>query len=240
MDLGSLKAWLKARLGSDRRASYSQFGEDSVLYAYFWGKQWRPNARTPRKLQRKGTYVDIGAYSPTEGSNTFVFYREGWRGINVDPSISTIRNFRLVRPRDLSVCAAVGTENGEIAFYSWGEPNVFNTTSPEIATKRENQLGRKPVCRIVPCMTLASILERNLSRDCPIDFLTVDVEGRDADVLRSNDWDRYRPELIVVEDYSRTIGELLGSPIHALLTSYEYEMFSWTNPSVIYRNGLFS
>lgn len=233
---GSTKAWIKARFNLDRRSSYSQFGEDAVLYSYFWGKQWIANQPTPRRIIQPGFYIDIGAYSPTECSNTFVFYKEGWTGVNVDPAPTTIKNFNAVRPNDRNVCAAIGLAPGQVRMYSWGDPNVFNTTSAELAAERAVQLGREPTVIDVPSMTLTSLLEQYLPAGRQISFMTIDVEGKDEEVLQSNDWDRYRPELVVVEDYSESVEALLASSIHRRMTSFDYDMYAWVRPSVVYRD----
>jgi FkbM family methyltransferase len=227
---------LKALANVNRKDTYSQFGEDAFLHAYFWGKEWKPGARSGRRLKRRGFYVDVGAYSPTECSNTYVFYQCGWRGINVDATPESVRGFQLVRRRDINLNCAIAREEGEVLFYVWDRPSVFNTMSEEVATRKENELGEPPEIIRVPCLRLETVLKRHLPVGTAIDFLSVDVEGMDLQVLQSNDWERYRPELVVVEDHVASFDDLSNSPVRAFMRDHDYDLHAWIRPSVIYRN----
>jgi FkbM family methyltransferase len=233
----SLVSYLKAQLNLDRRHTYSQFGEDAFLYSYFWGKDWDPTSRARRRLRRTGCYVDIGAFSPTECSNTHLFYERGWRGINVDATPESVRGFNLVRTRDVNLHCAIGCNEGPLSLYVWDRPSVFNTMCQEVARQRERELGRPPQVVSVPCLRLETVLDRHLPRGAQIDFLNVDAEGGDLDVLRSNDWDRYRPELVVVEDHVDSYDDLSHSPMRTFLRDQCYEIHAWIRPSVIYRRA---
>ncbi len=228
-------SYLKARFKLSRKHTYSQFGEDAFLVSYFWGKDWDPRSSTPGKLRRTGCYVDIGAYSPTECSNTHVFYQRGWRGINIDATPESVRAFDLVRKQDINLHCAIGPHEGPVSLYVWDRPSVFNTLCPDVARQRERELGRPPDVVSVPCLRLETVLDRYLTRGTAIDFLNVDAEGADLDVLRSNNWDRYRPELVVVEDHVGSFDDLSDSPVRTLLRHRGYEIHAWIRPSVIYR-----
>lgn len=232
----ALVAYLKARLNLSRKHTYSQWGEDAFLYSYFCGKAWDPRLRGPGRLRKVGCYVDIGAYSPTECSNTHLFHERGWRGINVDATPESVRAFDLVRPGDINLHCAIGCAEGPVSLYVWDRPSVFNTLSSEVAQQRERALGRPTEVVSVPCLRLETVLDRHLRRGIGIDFLNVDVEGADLDVLRSNDWDRYRPELVVVEDHVESLDDLSDSPVRTFLRDQGYEIHAWVRPSVIYRS----
>ena len=226
---------VKKLLGLDRRTSYSQYGEDAILFSYFWEKEWTPQLVSPPRLRRTGFYVDVGAYAPVQNSNTNLFYESGWSGINVDPTPGVIDTFTRTRPRDLNLQLAVAEEHGELEFFSWGSPCVYNTLSAEVAAERSATLG--PPTRIhVPCVTLADLLEQHLPPGTAIDFLSVDVEGMDLAVLRGNDWDRFRPEVVLAESYVYDLQTLLADPLHAFVTAQGYELFAWAPPSLMYRS----
>jgi len=78
---------------------YSQFGEDAVLRVLV------------NSGERPGFYVDVGAYHPKHLSNTYFFYKKGWRGINIDPNPRSIKLFNLLRPTDINLNVAIA--NGE-------------------------------------------------------------------------------------------------------------------------------
>jgi FkbM family methyltransferase len=152
-----------------------------------------------------GSIIDVGAFSPMECPNTHVFYRHGWNGINIDAMPGVMDSFTRLCKRDVNLNIAIGGESRELTFYSWGTPNVFNTADPELARQGAESLGRQPNEVNVHCMKLADVLERCMPSGTHIDFLTVDVKGLDLDVLQSNNWEKYRPELVVAEDYSSSL-----------------------------------
>ena len=199
-------ALLKSLLNLNVFYSYSQFGEDAYVYSYFLGKGWRRDA--PMFLPRDGFYVDIGAYSPTECSNTHAFYKHGWHGINIDATPGVMSAF-----------------------------NVFNTADPDLAKKREIELGVKPRIVRVPCTTLENVLDQYMDGSENIDILSVDVEGFDLEVLKSNNWDRYRPEIIIAETYEKSIAELTEADIYKYMLIKEYELIAWLCPSLIFRDA---
>ena len=229
-----LKGYLKYLLDTDSVKSYSQFGEDAFVHAYFLGKSWR-NGKS-MALPHEGFYVDIGAYSPTECSNTFAFYKRGWRGMNVDAAPGTMKAFDLVRRRDINLNVAVGSEPGAIEFFCWGYPSVFNTADPDVARERAIVLGRQPATVTVPCYRLADLLEEHMPAGSTLRLLSVDVEGRDLDVLQSNDRGRYRPELLIAETYATAIEAVLESELHNFMRSQHYELLAWLRPSIIFRD----
>jgi FkbM family methyltransferase len=241
VDLGrrTLSATNKARLKSvlqlDRRESYSQYGEDAVLFAYFWGKESSPHKVGRPKLRHQGFYVDIGAYAPTYISNTYLFYRAGWHGINIDATPGVMDAFHKVRPRDINLELAIGTEKGKLEFFSWGAPCVFNTLSAEIAAQRSDKLGPPQTVRVTS-LPLADVLARHMPPTRKIDFLSVDVEGMDLSVLQSNDWQKFRPELVLVESYVYELKALGTDPIHQFALNHNYRLYAWTPPTLIYRD----
>ena len=227
-----LKALLKRISNRDRIESYSQFGEDAFIRSYFVGKHWEKGKLS--RIPSNGFYVDVGSYSPTECSNTFAFYQSGWRGINIDATPGVKEMFDLVRSKDTNLQCAVGSSERELRLYSWGVPNVFNTADEMLAKKRAIDLGEEPSCISVPCRTLEQILDSHLPEKTGIDFLSVDVEGMDLEVLRSNNWVRYRPELVVAEDYASSLEELTASDIYRYMIEQRYQCIGWLRPSAIF------
>lgn len=146
----------------------SQFGEDRILASF---------------LPDKGFYVDVGAYHPHLYSNTYRLYQKGWSGICVDPNPSTRRLFRLFRPRDSYFTAGVGVKGHRLYFqHKDGAYNGFSQhpTQPLIGTTE------------VPIWPLLTFINR------PVDFLNVDCEGMDLEVLQTHDW-KIKPTVIAVE-----------------------------------------
>lgn len=209
------------------RRFYSQAGEDMLLSLYYDGKK------------HKGFYVDVGAHHPYRFSNTAYFYRRGWRGINIEPTPSLFKAFPRLRRRDINLNVGIG--NGEkLTFYVFNE-GALNTFDPALAKERDGKihLGRqyKIIDRIeVQTRTLADILDKHLPAGTPIDLLTIDVEGMDFAVLKSNDWTRYLPQFILVECESE-LDDLSDDEIYQFLHAKGYSIAGRTLYTTLFKYG---
>lgn len=188
LPLSLKKSFQQLLLGYDSYApSFSSAGEDMIL-RHLLGS-----------YKMNGFYVDVGAFHPTLFSNTYFFYLNGWRGINVEARPGSKKLFDKVRPRDINLETGVSRERGEMTYYFIGEDSPMNSFSPEFL--KQIQMLEHVTSEIsIPTLPLAEILERHLTKGQAIDFLNVDVEGHDLEVLESNDWKRFRPKVVVVED----------------------------------------
>ncbi len=211
-------------VGSDAKSShyYGFHGEDAVIFELF---------RTGGDIERKGFYVDIGAYKPIEYSLTYRFYEHGWRGINVDPAEGTKKAFDSSRPEDINIQCAISNSEGEQTFFLLKNPQE-NTLSQEEAEKNKKNILSKTT---VPVQTLSGLLRQYLPIDTRIDFLSVDVEGLELNVLSSNDWERFSPKTIAVEQLRvTTLEELADSDVYRFLKNQGYEFFAKTPCTVFY------
>lgn len=182
------KSFQQLLLGYDSYApSFSSAGEDMVL-RHLLGSD-----------KMNGFYVDVGAFHPTLFSNTYFFYLNGWRGINVEARSGSKKLFDKVRPRDTNLEVGVSRERGEMTYYFIAENSPMNSFSPDFL-KQIEMLEHVKEQISIPTLPLAEVLERHLPKGQTIDFMNVDVEGHDLEVLESNDWQRFRPKVIVVED----------------------------------------
>lgn len=217
----------------DAKQYFGQFGEDAVLQGYFTARSWAKYGDLA-KLDA-GFFVDVGAYHPTQYSNTFWFYQRGWRGINIDPTPGTGELFRRRRPRDITLEVAISEASNEVTLYSWGSPFVVNTLSREHALQWEERLGHPPASVVVRSRRLDSVLDEHVPPGTKISFMNVDCENHDLEVIRSGDWTRYRPELVLVEYHTSSLEGVLESPIHTFMTSVAYDFQQWIRPTLIYR-----
>lgn len=164
-------------------------------------------------------------------SNTWFFYQRGWRGINVEPTPGAIEEFQKHRPEDINLQLAVSEKNGSAEMVSYGR-DVKNTL-----VVNEADLLRKHEVLVVQTRTLESILDEHLPPGRKIDLLSVDVEGHDTAVLRSNNWRKYRPEIVVVEDHAKSIEDVLNREVFQLMVGLGYSLFAWARPSLIFRRA---
>jgi len=220
-----LPVWLKKRISRAASVyfwkSYSQEGEDMVLRR-FLGQQ------------TAGYYVDVGAHHPMRFSNTQYFYNRGWSGINIDATPGSMRLFEKYRPRDINIEAAVADGQRELTFFMFTEP-ALNSFDEELSCSRPRSCSLVGQQKIVT-ETLSQILEERLPADQAIDFLSVDVEGLDLQVLRSNDWEVFRPRFVLVECHGFDIDTVRENEKHQFLTAQGYRFTAKTAHTLIYQN----
>lgn len=206
------------------KKSYAQDGEDVVLAAFFDGFK-----------HYKGFFVDVGAHHPVRFSNTWLFYKRGWKGINIDPTPGCMRTFKLLRGRDINLEIGVGPEQGVLTFYCFNEP-ALNTFSKEVAEERNTGNPYKVVKTIdVPVMPLSEVLKQFLPAGQKIDFLSIDVEGLDLAVLKSNDWNLYRPSFLLVEDTKFNINRIQDSELNQYLSALGYQIVALLQRTIVYK-----
>lgn len=155
----------------------------------------------------KGFYVDIGAHHPVRFSNTFRFYEQGWTGINVDPLPHVMELFNKYRPRDINLNIGCGEEAGKLSYYSFEEP-AYNTLNEDVAKRLLNDHTTRLKEKInVDILPLSIIFAKHLGKN-EIDFLDLDVESYEIHVLKGNDWNKYRPKIIVMESWTDGIADI--------------------------------
>jgi len=211
--------------GVDRQESYAQEGEDLIVARLVGDK-------------RDGFYVDVGAHHPVGHSNTYRLYRRGWRGINIDATPGSMERFRRVRPRDINVECLVAADTASRPFNILSEP-ALNTASRPLAEQRraENPQYRVTGTVTLQPRTLASILREHLPAGQTIDLMSVDVEGLDLEVLRSNDWQTYRPGILLVEVLATALDALENNEIVRFLRAQSYKPVAKLYNTVIFTAG---
>lgn len=166
--------------------TYAQHGDDIVIRCIFDSL----GIDNP-------SYLDIGAHHPTNISNTKLFYDTGSRGINVEANPYLFQQFMIERPEDINLNFGVGKESGFLDFYMVDEysgRNSFDHATVEAFIAEHPEFKIHEI-RTLPVMTVAQVLS---NRTIP-DFLTIDVEGLDYEILKSIDFKRYPFKVICVE-----------------------------------------
>lgn len=192
--------------------SYAQNAEDVVLDRIFKG-------------QESGFYIDVGACHPVEDSVTLLFSERGWHGINIEPDAKLHALLVESRPNDVNLCMAIGRQRGRADFHPTGTRG-HGTMNADFAARR----SKDGPSRRVPLVPLSDIVDCYGPDDGQIDFLKIDVEGWEADVVASVDWARHRPLVVVVEAVDDA-----GTPVHAawepdlLAANYRFALFDGLN-----------
>lgn len=197
--------------------TFSQAGEDLIIRNFFYE---RLNAG------KKGFFVDIGAFHPYKYSNTYYLYRGGWRGINIDARPNSMQLFKRLRPEDINLEIAISDKVGESKYYDFGDLSAgINTMSAEYIDKLGNtdELRQSYNLKTRP---LDSVFEEFIPEGTEIDFINIDIEGMEAQVLASNNWSKFRPKLIACEVYGFSLTEISHEPVSQLLLSNNYEIYA--------------
>ncbi|CUU79955.1 methyltransferase%2C FkbM family [Campylobacter hyointestinalis subsp. hyointestinalis] len=202
--------------------SYSQEGEDMILNRLF-------------EYKNNGFYVDIGAHHPFRFSNTYLFYKKGWRGINVDAMPNSMKVFNKFRPRDINIECGVANisklndrknKRPIMTYYIFNEPalNGFNVGLEEKFKNHPQFFLERKVQ--IPVFSLEEILENNLPKNTTIDFMSIDVEGLDYEVLQSNNFEKYRPNVLLVEAWESGLDDIITSEIYTFLKNKKYDLYA--------------
>lgn len=193
--------------------SYSQEGEDMILRRIF-------------ERQSSGFYVDVGAHHPKRFSNTYFFYKRGWRGINIDAMPDSMRVFNKARPRDINIEKPISDKKQALTYYAFNEP-ALNGFSKELSEARDGVGGYEIIfTKDIETETLEDILDRNFPDSSDIDFLSIDVEGLDFSVLKSNNFIKYRPKVILIEILGSSLDEIEDNEVAFFLKDKGYRLYA--------------
>lgn len=205
--VGSLQFWSRAF----SKRSYAQDGEDLLVHSLLGG------SKTP------GFYADVGAHHPARYSNTLLFYLKGWHGINIDALPGSMELFKRWRPLDINLEIGISETAGEAQYYMFNAPEL-NCFSEEVARSR-CKVARFRIIekRPVPTKPLRAIFSEHVVPGTGVDFLSVDVEGMDLEVLKSNDWKRWRPSLVLAEDlHLKSLSDIEATDLGRYMRSIGY------------------
>ena len=159
------------------------FGEDEFIKNYF-------------KNKLNGFYIDVGCYHPLDGNNTHLLYKKGWNGINLDINFYSIELFNFLRKKDINIHSGISKKKDKLTMYYRKEINMLNTLDKKIA-KIHFRNGFKK--RNVQVNTLNFFINKYFRKLETIDFLNIDAEGGELNVLKSLNFKQYKPQLICIE-----------------------------------------
>ena len=208
--------------GLKEKLQYSRWGEDSFLINYF-------------KDTSNGRYIDIGAFHPFRGSNTYLLYKKGWSGINIDLNKTSIDLFKLARPNDINLNLAISDANKKIKVYQTKDLGKMNTIDPKFASFFLKNYHVRESCSY----NLNDILYKyNASKNNRFELIDIDVEGSEYQILENLNFNKYSFKLILVETH---IGYLhfkqQSDKIHTLLKSKNYNYLKKFGETAVYENA---
>lgn len=203
--------------------SYSQEGEDMILRRLFGN-------------QLTGFYVDVGAHHPKRFSNTFFFYKKGWNGINIDAMPGSMKLFNKQRRRDINIEQPISDTEEVLTYYAFNEP-ALNGFSKKISNDRDGKGDYNIIFKqeMKTARLDDILLEYIPSNIAEIDFLSIDVEGLDFMVLKSLDFERYRPKVILIEILGSDLAMLMDSDITHYLEKLGYLIYAKAVNTVVFK-----
>ena len=203
------------------KSFYGQSSEDAILQILL--------------PEKSGVYIDIGCGNPIKTSNTFVFYKRGWRGIVIDPISLNQKLFCMLRPKDKFILSVVGSDNPKTKFWEF-RPYEYSTANEKLALELIKTKQAKLIdMKLLPNLALSE-LSISMNPEQP-SLLCIDVESLDYEVLLSNDWARILPRVICVEEITSSTEP---NEIEIFLNSIGYAKYAWVGISSIYIHKLWS
>jgi len=198
--------------------TYSILGEDKFIKNYF-------------KKKLNGLYIDVGCYHPLDGNNTHLLHAKGWNGINFDINFYSIELFNYLRKKDINIHSGVSHMQKKLTMYYRKEINMLNTLDKKIAEIHFRNGFKK---RNVQVNTLNFFISKYFKKLEKIDFLNIDVEGSELNVLKSLNFKRYKPQLICIEIHNSK--NIYDTNYNYLKSNYIYKYLVNKKYKVIWKN----
>jgi FkbM family methyltransferase len=221
--------WLRRISKSSFRLYFSERGEDAVLTYYC--------------TETSGFYVDIGAFDPDEISITKTFYLRGWRGLNIDINPNSIKRFRRKRKRDINLNIGITETGGEFNYYTFAEHPSCNTCDEKQALLMSGKHGEKFEIMKIKCQPINDVLAAHLPAGQHIDFINLDVEGMELQILRSFDFSKYAPDYFLIEDLTflkddTDFMEFKNTELYQFMREQGYIVVAKTRYTILFRKVL--
>ena len=216
-----------------RKISYSYGSVDLLLEHIF-------------KNQSHGFYIDVGCQHPVMNNNTYLLYKKGWNGINIDLDKKNIDLFNFYRKRDLNLNFAISSQEGERDLFFYHDKSAINTVEKSVANYQRAQVKE---IKKVKTKTLNSIIENSKFNNLTIDFVSIDVEGHELDVIKGFDLKKYKPKVVIIEflDLSLkkfkiknlNIKNFLKSEIYQYMVDKNYTLVNLIHSDLVFVNNSF-
>ena len=214
--------YLKTKIILNKRIFHSNWGLDMLADDFF-------------KNNKKGIYIDVGCHQPFLNNNTYKLYKRGWVGINIDLDFNTIDMFNFFRKKDLNIQTAISDKEGECDLFFFHNRSAINTLSSKSGTDAKE-------IKKIKTRSLNNIIENSIFKDKKINFVSIDVEGFEINVLKGFDLNKYKPDLIMIEFidanvkeyYFQSIDNILKSNIYVFMDKNNYKLINWIHDDLVF------
>lgn len=191
-----------------------------------------------------GIYIDVGCNHPIKFNNTYLLYKRGWKGINIDLDKKSISEFNLLRSKDYNLRALISDEDDkekEIFFYH--ERSAINTVSKNLITHRKTKIEDIKIIK-EKTTTLNKVIDNSPFRNQKINLMSIDIEDHEYEALKNFDFNKYAIDCIVaechdleqekLEIYNQSIEKVISHKLYKLLLENNYKLINWVNSDLIF------
>jgi len=192
----------------------------------------------------KGVFIDLGCNHPIKFNNTYLLYKRGWRGINIDLDKESIDEFNKIRDKDYNVQSLISTNIGEEKeIYYYHSRSAINTLSKELLEHRNTKKNSIKILKETT-NTLENIIEKSPFKNHKINLLSIDIENHEYEALKNFNFAKFRIDVIVIEIhdlrqkkleiYNQSLDFVVNSKIYKLLTNNSYKLVNWVNSDFVF------
>ena len=213
------------------KKSFSQGSMDLILSTIF-------------KKKTNGVYVDVGCQHPIKNNNTYLLFKKGWKGVNIDLDKVNIDLFKFNRPLDYNFNEAVSDKIENIDLYYYHQKSPINTLDKNVSNKQNSKVEK---IFKVKTNTLSNILDKTPLTN--IDILSIDVEGFELKVLKGLNFNKYKPKIIIVEFLDleaikweipyNNLDKIIKSDLYKFIISKDYNFVNWVNGDLVFVSKYF-
>ena len=192
----------------------------------------------------KGVFIDLGCNHPIKFNNTYLLYKRGWRGINIDLDKESIDEFNKIRDKDYNIQSLISTNIGEEKeIYYYHSRSAINTLSRELLEHRKTKKDSIKILKETT-NTLENIIEKSPFKNQKINLLSIDIENHEYEALKNFNFAKFRIDVIVIEIhdlrqkkleiYNQSLDFVVNSKIYKLLTNNSYKLVNWVNSDFVF------
>ena len=188
-----------------------------------------------------GVYIDVGCNHPIKYNNTYILYKKGWRGINIDSDKDSIKLFNQHRKNDHNVNAIVSNNEEVKELYYYHNRSAINTLSKDLVDSRSTK--PKKIIK-EKSTTLNKIIENSPFEKEKINLLSIDIENHEYEALKEFNFSKYRIDVIIaecidlsqkkLEMYNQSLNFITNTSIYKLLTGNDYKLINWVQSDLIF------
>ena len=192
------------------------------------------------KNKNNGFYLDVGSQHPISNNNTYLLFKRGWSGINIDLDKKNIDLFNTARPNDINLNLAISSDVAEKKLYFYHDKSPINTLDKVVSDFQTSTV--KKIKRIKT--TTLNIALQNLKFNNKIDYMNLDVEGHEMDIFKAFDLSLYKPSIISVEFLdldmkclefkNNDLQRIVNSDLYKHLLNNKYHFVNWLHGDLIF------